>query len=250
MHASQLFALATLGALTAAAPSTIKLGRDDVVLYGGGRYQIMKRTDLAELEECRRNGTTPPAPGYLNGGLFSGPSNGNNETTNSTLSSRSLDKRGSETVIIRNPAQRFLGWDVQMSEVVKGAPTTISVSSGYQISNTISVGTSASFTLVKDFLEASLSIDYSTSWTSSQSQQFTAEVPVGQYGAFVSNPWTNRESGNVFEGGIGSEGSLTYYQADSFDNKQFDSMSWVDGVISLCTGDAFPLTRCLGEGTL
>lgn len=137
-----------------------------------------------------------------------------------------------------------------MSSVVKGAPTTISVSSGYSISNSISVGTSTSFTLVKDFLESSLSIDYSRSWSSSQSQEFTAEVPSGQYGAFVSNPWTNRQSGKVFEGVIGSEGTLTEYQADSFDNKAFGDLSWVDGVISLCVGDAIPLRRCLGEGTL
>lgn len=137
-----------------------------------------------------------------------------------------------------------------MSSVVKGAPTSISVSSDYSISNSISVGTSATFSLVKDFLESSLSIDYSTSWTSSQSQQFTAEVPSGQYGAFVSNPWTNRESGKVFQGVIGSEGTLTDYQADSFDSRAYGDLAWVDGVISLCVGDEFPLKRCLGDGTL
>ncbi|KAF2686264.1 hypothetical protein K458DRAFT_416557 [Lentithecium fluviatile CBS 122367] len=136
-----------------------------------------------------------------------------------------------------------------MSEVVRGK-SQVTVTSGYEISNSISVGTSATFTLVKDFLEASVEIDYSTSWTSSQSQQFQSEVPEGKYGAFVSNPWTNRASGNVFKGVIGSEGSLTYYQGDSFDSKTFGSMTWVDGVISLCTGDVLPLPRCLGEGTL
>ncbi|KAJ4301737.1 hypothetical protein N0V90_003830 [Kalmusia sp. IMI 367209] len=235
------------GSVATAFPSTIQLREDDIVLYGKGRYQIMKRDDFTELQQARQNGTIPPMPGYLDTSLIHSP---DNSTTDGTNTRRSIKKRGSETIIIPNAPQRFLGWDVQMSQVTKGAPTTITVSSGYDISNSISVGTSASFTLVKDFLEASVSIDYSTSWTSSQSQQFTAEIPVGKYGAFVSNPWTNRQSGNIFEGAIGSEGTLTYYQGDSFDSKSFDQMNWVDGVISLCTGDAFPLPRCLGEGTL
>lgn len=137
-----------------------------------------------------------------------------------------------------------------MSQVAKGAPTTVSVSTGYSIANSVTVGASADFTLVKDFLSTSMSIDYGQTWTSTQTQLFSGVVPEGKYGAFVSNPWTNRKSGNVFKGTVGSEGSLTSYQADSFDSKAFADMQWVDGVISLCIGDAFPLPRCLGEGTL
>ena len=137
-----------------------------------------------------------------------------------------------------------------MSATVKGAPTTITVSSGYELQNSISVGSEATFSLVKDFLEASLSIDYSTSWTSSQSQEFQVEVPEGKYGALVSNPWTHRESGVVFEGRIGEEGKSTAYQGDSFTPKKYGGLEWVDGVISLCTGDVIPLPRCVGEGTL
>jgi hypothetical protein len=136
------------------------------------------------------------------------------------------------------------------SDKTSGAPTTISISTGYSITNSISVSQGASFTLVKDFLSATMSIDYSTSWQTSQTQQFSAAVPEGKYGAFVTNAWTNRESGHVWEGTIGGEGSLTYYQADSFESKSYGDLSWVDGVISLCTGDTFPLPRCVGEGTL
>jgi hypothetical protein len=256
MHTSS-FTLAALVAVAATAPASITLRSDDVVLYGQGHYQIMKRSLLNELEELRKNGTVPPIPGYLNDELFSSPGNEtapSNETATTPPTNTSdthISKRwSSSTLIVPNPRSRFLGWDIQMSEVVKGAPTQVTVGSGHDVSNSISVGTSASFSLVKEFLEASVSVDYSSSWTSSQSQQFAAEVPAGKYGAFVSNPWTNRESGNVFEGVIGSEGSLTYYQGDSFDSKSFGQLAWVDGVISLCVGDAFPLPRCLGEGTL
>jgi hypothetical protein len=43
---------------------------------------------------------------------------------------------------------------------------------------------------------------------------------------------------------------LTPYQADSFEEKSYGDLKWVNGVIGLCTGDEFPLKRCLGEGTL
>lgn len=137
-----------------------------------------------------------------------------------------------------------------MSAVVQGAPTTISVASGYNIANSITVGSSSILTIVKDFLQVSLNIDYGRSWTTLQSQTFSAVVPQGKFGALVSNPWTNRQSGNVFTGEIGTEGSLSYYQADSFESKGYDNLKWVDGVISLCTGDTYPLKRCMGGGTL
>lgn len=203
----------------------------------------MKRSDLDALEAARKSGVPPPKPGHLDDTLitFSG-----NETNTAIKQLRGRDVE----IIIPNPNSRFLGWDVQMSQVVKGAPTKISVTSGYSISNSITVGASSQFTLVKDFLSVTMKVDYSESWTSSQTQLFSADVPEGKYGAFVSNPWTNRASGNVWSGTIGGEGTLSYYQGDSFDKKSFDIMEWVDGVISLCIGDSFPLKRCLGEGTL
>lgn len=226
-----------------AAPAPIAITADDVILYGKGRFSVMKRSEMAELDAARQSGVVPPKPGYLDDSLFTYTGNETN-----TLSAPKTKR--DTTLIIPGPNSRFLGWDVQMSQVVKGAPTSISVSSGFSISNSISVGVSTQISLVKDFLSVSMSIDYSQSWQSTQSQQFQASVPEGKYGAFVSNPWTKRASGNIWTGTIGGEGTLTYYQADSFEAKKFDTMEWVDGVISLCTGDTFPLKRCLGEGTL
>ncbi|KAH7115056.1 hypothetical protein B0J11DRAFT_539745 [Dendryphion nanum] len=250
MRVSQIIALASSAVLVAAVPNPrVTVGENDVILYGNGRYMKVRRDEYEELERARNSPTPPPMPCNLNGTLFHGPPS--NETTNTTEPTAPLSKRwATNTIIVKNPHQRFLGWDVQMSAVVKGAPTTIYVTSGYEVSNSVSVGVSTTFTLVKDFLESSLEIDYTQSWTSSQAQQFEAEVPSGKYGAFVSNPWTDRQSGNVFRGVIGSEGELSYYQADSFNSKSFSSLAWVDGAIALCTGDTFPLQRCLGEGDL
>jgi hypothetical protein len=241
---SSVFLLASSIAFVSAAPAPVIVGVDDVILYGNGRFSVLKRSEFTELETARKSGTVPPKPGHLDSHLIT-------YTGNQTLpSTQQPRKRDDTTIIIPGPTSRFLGWDTQMSQVVKGAPTSISVTSGYSISNTISVGVSSQLTLIKDFLSVSMSVDYSQSWQSTQSQAFQASVPEGKYGAFVSNPWTNRASGNVWTGTIGGEGSLAPYQADSFEAKKFDTMEWVDGVISLCTGDTFPLKRCLGEGTL
>jgi hypothetical protein len=157
MHITSTIQFFASASLVFAAPAPLNVGTDDVILYGNGRHSLMKRADFAELEAARSAAIAPPKPGYLNDALttYTG-----NETSN-TL--QRLSKRDA-TLILPNPKSRFLGWDIQMSQVVKGAPTSISVSSGYSISNTISVGTSSQFTLVKDFLSVSMSVDYSQSW--------------------------------------------------------------------------------------
>lgn len=241
MHSTSFITLISGAALVAAAPAPVKIGLDDVILHGKGHFTVMKRSAFEELEAARKASAVPPKPAYLAEIHFSG---------NETKTPDKQHLKRDTSIIIPNPNSRFLGWDVQMSQVTKGAPTTISVASGFSISNSISVGASSTLTLVKDFLQVSMSIDYSQTWQTTQTQTFTAEVPKDKYGAFVSNPWTNRASGSVWTGTIGGYGELSDYQADSFESKQFDNMEWVDGVISLCTGDEFPLKRCLGEGTL
>jgi hypothetical protein len=236
MHFTPLLALASSAALIAAAPAPISSKVDDVILHGKGP------ADLSVLDAARKTGVVPPKPAHLyDGAHYSG-------NATSAPGHHQHQKRA-VSIIIPNPNQRFLGWDVQMSQVVKGGPTRTTISSGYSIANSITVGASSQLTLVKDFLQVSMSVDYGTTWTTTQDQSYSEEVPPNKIGVWVSNPWTNRASGNVWTGTIGGEGELAYYQADSFETKQFGNMQWVDGVISLCKGDTFPLKRCLGEGT-
>ncbi|PVI05604.1 hypothetical protein DM02DRAFT_668243 [Periconia macrospinosa] len=253
MHTSTLLTLLTTASFALAAPAAepIKIGVDDVILYSNsGRYSIMKRDDLQIIQDLRANKTLPPKPAYLSG--YHSPPNSTTGAGNSSAAPvvARADNDGSVRLIVPSPPQDFLGWDVIMSAVVKGSPTTLSVTSGYSIANTVSVGVSSQFTLVKDFLSATMSVSYDMSWTSTTTQQFSSEVPAGKYGAFVCNPRTHRESGVVFEGKIGEEGTSTYYQGDSFASKSYAGLEWVDGVILLCTGDEFPLKRCVGDGTL
>lgn len=243
LFSTQALIIASGLACVSAAPAPFVVGLDDVILVGNGRLSVMKRSELKELEDARNAVSAPPKPSHLEDNLVT-------YTGKQAAAPLSKLRKRDDSIIIPNPNSRFLGWDVQMSQIVKGAPTSVSVSSGYSIGNSISVGAGIDFTLIQKYLSASLSIDYTHTWTSEQSQLFRADVPEGKYGAFVSNPWTNRASGNVWTGSIGGDGTLTPYQADSFDNKRFDAMEWVDGVISLCVGDEFPLKRCVGEGTL
>jgi hypothetical protein len=230
-------------ACVSAAPAPVVVGLDDVILVGNGRLSVMKRSEFKELEDARNAVTAPPKPSHLEDHLVT-------YTGKQAAAPLSKLSKRDDKIILANPNSRFLGWDVQMSQIVKGAPTQISVTSGFTIANAISVGVGVDITFIEKFLSASVSVDYTKTWTSQQSQMFRAEVPEGKYGAFVSNPWTNRASGFVWTGSIGGDGTLEPWQADSFDDKKYDSMEWVDGVISLCVGDEFPLKRCVGEGTL
>ncbi|PSN60264.1 hypothetical protein BS50DRAFT_579417 [Corynespora cassiicola Philippines] len=258
MQLTSAFALASSLALVSAFPTPdgaskpITVRHDDVVLVGEGRFEVMKRSEFAELEQLRKSSIPPPAPGHFNASLksYSGPELGHAVSESNTSSHT---KRKNQNIIIPNEPQRFLGWDVLMSQVVKGAPTTIYVGTGYEISNEISVGVGLEVGLISDFLSVSTSVDYSNSWTSTQSQELEAEVPEGMYGAFVINPWTNRQSGYIWTGDmgkLGAGGSRTYWQADSFESRKYGDLAWVDGLITLCTGAEFPLKRCMGEGTL
>lgn len=115
---SQLLTVVALTTGAMAAPSVITLRSDDVVLYGKGRYQIIKRTELDEIEALRKNGTVPPMPGYLDSNLItiSGP----NANNSSQTENRPVQKREDSTIIVPGPDSRFLGWDTQMSQVLKG----------------------------------------------------------------------------------------------------------------------------------
>ena len=116
MHFTQVLALASSVALVAAAPAPISIGEDDIVLYSNdGRYQVMKRDDFDELKKLRESGVTPPMPSYLDDKLIPVPMN---ETGSSEPK---LKKRGTTSIVVPNPdTPRFLGWDVQTSQVVKG----------------------------------------------------------------------------------------------------------------------------------
>ncbi|RAL65858.1 hypothetical protein DID88_005521 [Monilinia fructigena] len=163
-----------------------------------------------------------------------------------------LEKRGckSYSIITQNKDQQFLNWDVPMSSVVKAGEktSTVSVTQGYQISNSIAVSATASLTLIEDFLSASFGITTTKTWTSTYAAAYTYTVPEGKYGVVVSNPWTLRKSGHIDIGCIGQGGQRVTYQSDSYTSKAYDGLAWVTGSISLCTSNSYPVKNCIGNG--
>ncbi|CZT08062.1 hypothetical protein WAI453_002291 [Rhynchosporium graminicola] len=217
------------------------LSADEIIVYGGDRVEIMDKTTYAALRRDVNLG--PPAspldnPNFLN-------------TTSSFSKLIPRKDCDSITVFTPNPVQTFLGWDVLMSSVIHatGTTATVAVTEGYSIANTVTVTAGLSAAIPQTFLTASLGISYAETWTSTYSAAYTFGVPDGKYGAVVSNPSTTRNSGWVDTGCVGSA-TRAYYQGDSFTSKASGGLSWVDGTISLCVGDEFPLKKCLGEGTL
>lgn len=115
MHFSQVLALASSAALVAAAPAPVNVGLDEVILYGkNGRFTKMKRDDLEELRKLHESGVVPPKPSYLDDTLITLSGNESGSSKEGSL------KKRATSIIIPNPPSRFLGWDVQTSQIVKG----------------------------------------------------------------------------------------------------------------------------------
>ncbi|RKF77905.1 putative celp0028 effector like protein [Golovinomyces cichoracearum] len=148
--------------------------------------------------------------------------------------------------------EKFVDWDVIMSGVVLAPPNrtaSISISESYRISNKINVPVGIRGKIVEKFLSKALKIGLDNVWTTTKNTGFAFQIPPGKYGAVVSNPLTTRHSGYLDSGCIGSS-ERTEFSSDSYSSKDFEGLSWVEGVIGLCVGKTFPLPRCIGEGFL
>ncbi|KAF4345529.1 hypothetical protein FBEOM_479 [Fusarium beomiforme] len=225
MIPSTLFALIGLVSVAQAAAAPKILAYDDViVLKTDGTSQVMKAADLEALE-------TAPAI--------------------KTSSKRSVERRGCESTEVQVLSEKeFLNWDVPMSPVISsldGSKATVSVTSGFTISNSISVGASFGITIVKDILSATLSIDYTETWTSSQQQSLSFQVPENHHGLIVSQPYVRRVQGNVLSG-CGDNIEKTEFTSDSYESQTYGNLEWVKGIIRLCSSETYPIPFCNGEG--
>ncbi|TGO16293.1 hypothetical protein BTUL_0030g00730 [Botrytis tulipae] len=247
---SLLSSLLLSSTIVGAATIPRNLDESKIILFGeNGRTEVMDKAEFwKHHHHHRHNITQAPGPivGYNGTSFFNG--------TSGHYPSSSLAKRGCKTatVVRENPDETFLNWDVPMSSVVKAGSTTstVAVTQGYSIANAISVSASASFTLIEDFLTTSFGISYTETWTSTYTAAYTYTVPAGKYGAVVSNPYTLRKSGYIDSGCVGNPSETDTYQADSYSSQAYGGLSWVSGTISLCTGDTYPLPRCLGGGVI
>lgn len=254
MHFTQLFALAASATMAIAAPAPdaaprpagVRLTADDVVLTGaGGRYQVMKRSEFEK--HFAEDLAVSHKPAHLDEGFVTYTGKEIANVTSGHLSKRDV------SVVIPGKQERFVGWDVQVSQIIKGGPgTKITISSGFTIGNSVSVKVGTDLSIVSEFLTVGMSMDVTQSWETSETQTetFFVDVPEGKFGCWVHQAWTTRQHGTVWKGKVGSAGEVDEWYADSFQPKSYGKMAWVDGYFSPCFQDEFPMKRCHGDGTL
>ncbi|KAH7120476.1 hypothetical protein EDB81DRAFT_700713 [Dactylonectria macrodidyma] len=226
-------ALAMFGLISMSRAATIPrtLSSDDIIVLGkDGTSQIMKAADFHALETRR---AAPEAPRIHN------------------ISDSVLHRRGCEksTEVQVTSDEEFLNWDIAISPVISsvGGKGTVTVSSGYEVSNSVSVSSSFSISAA-EILGLSLSIEVSESWSSSQEQSLTFEVPDGKHGVIVSQPYVRRVQGNVLDGCTDNWDKSTFI-SDSYESQTYGNLNWVKGLIRLCSSDSYPIPYCIGEGS-
>ncbi|KAK7402654.1 hypothetical protein QQX98_011601 [Neonectria punicea] len=215
---------------------------DEVILYGEGRMEVVHKNvyhDLIESEGCSFDvpevdkeflGRTPPP-------------------NNATADKR--DECELTNAVVSDRSSTFVDWDLQMSPVVIGTGTNgidVYVSSGYSVSNGITVSGGADWTVVKDKLGLSLGIDYTRTWTTQTVINIKGTVPNGASGVMITKPIKTRRYGRALRGCLGAQKETGTWMADSYDEGSYSGVKWVSGAITMCTKNEFPLSRCTGSG--
>ncbi|KAK1993305.1 hypothetical protein LX36DRAFT_673929 [Colletotrichum falcatum] len=214
-------------AVAAPAPSPVALNFDDVVVVGhDGTHQIMK---TAEYDALQAGAALAPAP---------------------PLSLRDVSRRdcAKSTEVQIMSDEEFLNWDVAISPVLSasGGGATVSVANGYSIANTVTATAGISATVEK-VIGLSLSVSYSQTWTTTETQTLGFTVPEGQFGVVVSQPSVRRVTGKVLSGCTDSPDASDFV-SDTYTDQSYGSLSWVKGVIRLCNSTTYPVPFCIGEG--
>ncbi|KAK1974175.1 hypothetical protein LZ30DRAFT_608692 [Colletotrichum cereale] len=243
MRFSLFAAVGLLGAAAAApTPEPPALAWDDVVVVmSDGSTQVMKAAKYAEIE---RRAPLPAIPEGHSTNLFA--------NADADAAPADLQRRGcassAEVQVLTD--QVFLGPDVAISPVVSstGAIADVSVATGYQLSNMVSVTGTMELGLIEKIMSISLSLSYSKTWTTSETQTLRFTMQANQYGLVVSQPSVRRITGNMITGCTDNP-AVTPFTSDTYENQAYGNLAWVKGVIRLCNSTVYPVPFCLGEGS-
>lgn len=219
---------------------------DEVIVLGRtGEHKIMKESEWEELvRQDELLGQSDPNEDLIAAALNSTDQHGQHEAKRDC--ERSTELQMLETTYFNN-------WDVPMSGVIQatgvtpGPGNTISVTDGFQLANAITVGTTTTVTLIAAILTQAVNFQYARTWTTSYSAAYTFTVPKDEYGLIISNPYTRRISGYTLAGCTNSW-NKEYFQADSYFETSQSGLSWVQGVIRLCSSSKYPVPYCVGNG--
>ncbi|KXH30420.1 hypothetical protein CNYM01_00588 [Colletotrichum nymphaeae SA-01] len=233
MISSALFAVFGLAATVIAAPPRPRtLAADDVILLGhDGTSKIMKATDYNAIE------TATPIPAQI--------------TSYNVTRTPHLTRRGCQqsTEVQVTSDEEFLNWDIAISPVassLEGSSAGISVSNGVEISNSLAIGSEITIG-GSDIISVSLGMNLDMSWSTSQANSLEFDIPANMYGVIVSQPFVRRVQGKLLTG-CTDDPTKTTFMADTYESQGYGQLSWVKGVIRLCTSKTYPIPYCIGEG--
>ncbi|KAI0886536.1 uncharacterized protein GGS22DRAFT_158107 [Annulohypoxylon maeteangense] len=228
--------LAVVGAASAA-PRPQPLSFDDVVILAeDGSYSIVKEAEYADI--VARNNLQPASPMEI-------------EARTAAYASKSRRACGNSNEVQVTSDTKFLNWDVAMSPVVsaQGGSASVTLSSGYMLANSVSI-TATEGVIVEAVLTATLSVSYTQTWTSTETQAFAYTVPEGQFGVVVSQPLVRRVQGNYISGCVDAPDKKVPFTSDTYTNQVYGGgLNWVQGVIRLCNSTTYPVPFCIGEGS-
>ncbi|KAJ4421541.1 hypothetical protein N0V82_003679 [Gnomoniopsis sp. IMI 355080] len=161
-----------------------------------------------------------------------------------------LDKKCEESTEVQVLTdENFNDWDVAMSPVIGNTGSsvaTVAVSKGYSIADAVQVSETVGVTL-ESVLTASLSLSYTNTYTTTDTQTFSFNVPNGQYGLVISNPYVHRVTGNVLSGCTDSP-TVETFSTSSYTSQTYGDLEWVKGPIVMCNASTYPIPFCVGEG--
>lgn len=240
------------GCLAIAGPlAPRKLQFDDVILVGADNsMSIMKEAEYERRHahhqsiqmlkntkgeaEYSQYKEAPPRPQYL-------PSN---EPRRKCLES-------TETQVLLDTL--MTDWDVPLSPVIGNrghSRTSVSVTQGYSLYTEIVIETDTEGLLkpvADQFLMHVKGIDSDLNWRTSQDLSITFEVPPGQYGVIISQPFVRRIEGKILTGCTDAP-QVHPFWTNSFTSKSYGDLAWVDGIIRMCNSSSYPVPYCNGWG--
>lgn len=164
---------------------------------------------------------------------------------------RDVTERGCTSYdLVVDHVSKFLQWDVPMSRVIHAAAaqSTVIVTDGYTVANSLSISQAAAFEIMPEFFTSTTTIAFEHTWTTSTTMAYSFPVPMGNWGIVVSNPQTQRNSGQVYRGCIGNMKLLSTYSGDSYQDHSYGGVSWPVGTITACVATKYPIPKCIGSG--
>ncbi|KAJ0118861.1 hypothetical protein J7T55_013117 [Diaporthe amygdali] len=230
-------ALGAVLSLAQAKPTPTVLQYDDVIVAGkDGSVVVMKDYEY-ELKEARETLQRRKADAARSA-----------DQPESHVNHRRCDESVEYQVLSDT---NFNDWDVPMSPVIGNIGSTgasVAVSKGYTVADSAYGNNIISRSFLEKLLGVEMPSGGTWTWTTKDDQTFTFQVPQGQYGLVVSNPYVRRVTGNYVSGCVDSP-SYDPWQITTHTTQEYTNMQWVAGPIRLCNNTAYPIPYCVGTGT-